>query len=157
MAMTATATFRTTQEFKIHAGSSCAEGTGGHIGKAEAAGVGGDSGIQSIRHFPVQNHSHLGGDLVEDLAAGGGAGIYQAGLPEILAGAVVIDLQSDPIRQALTSRLEHIGCRHIHGDQHIPLLHLLFGIGAVQMGIFFRHIRVFQHEGGLSQLPQAQT
>ncbi len=77
---------------RAHEVGADAQGAGGRIGIAEAAGVGEDGGVQAHRDIGVGRHSHRDQQAVHHLAGGGGPGIHPLQVAEGFLGGVVVNV-----------------------------------------------------------------
>ena len=140
-----------------HEGGGDPMGLRGGVGVNETAGVGGNGHIQEHGNLRGEGDRHGLEDPVEQLSAGGAAGVH-TGFPAVsLVGAVVVDHQVDPVLVGPGAVREHAQGCHIHRHNMLGQKPrrgqdpLQIG-GEKTVGVL-----VGQDPGGFSQLPERQA
>ena len=95
--------------------------------------------------------------MKDNFAAGGGFSLYQLVVRKGVSGSVVVDPQGDAVSVLRKCLRQHALRCGIHCNQNITLRHLLCGQTLVEMGIFFRDLRIAKNVGSLAQLPQTSA
>lgn len=132
-------------------------GLRGGVGVNETAGVGGNGHIQEHGNFRGEGDRHGLEDPVEQLSAGGAAGVHTGLSTVSLVGAVVVDHQVDPVLVGPGAVREHAQGCHIHrhnmlGQKPRRGQDTLQIGGEKTVGVL-----VGQDPGGFSQLPERQA
>ena len=138
-------------------GSRREEAVGRGVGVAEASRVRGHSGVEGIGDVLIQGHLHLPQQIVNDLTAGGSAGIHQLQGSKGGVAAVVVDAQLHEPGQMGNGVGQQLGGRHIHADEGIPVFGAILVQSLVEVTVLLGDLHIPQHMGGLTQLPQTQT
>ena len=130
---------------------------GGGIGKAEAAGVGGDAHIHRLRHILVHGQTQDGQHIPHKLRAGSAGAVHQFLRRVGSTGAVMVDLQRHTVRHRRKSPGQHILSRHIHSHYGIRGMGQLLGQTLQQEIAAARAFRRQQDMGSLAQCPQTSA
>ena len=133
------------------------KGMGGGVGIAEAAGIRGQPHIYGFRDGPVRRHIHQGQYIPDDLRAGSAASVHQLPLGKGCGRAMMVNPQGNTLLPGGECLGHHAGGGGIHADQRIPSLRRVLGQARVEPGEAVGNLRIFQHMGSLSQLPQPQA